>query len=374
MEICRAIDLCSGPAQAGLFPEDVYFVAQDLRRWPELRFPDDRMEIRNIDPVRLHTLENIWIVSTYLRLKAQGLNVRIVDRLIPDAINICTAESLIYAPSSHRAFIVAVQADRATLGWGDYTLVQSPVHAARTRTCLIDHWPQPGLVGRDPARGDDIRRVGYLGYSENVASLFRGEDFRKSLASLGVDWSIRERPAEWHNYSDLDLCLAVRGTSNVWIRTKPATKLFHAWITGCPALLGREPAYRYWGEPGRDYFEISNPAEALKTVRMHQRDPGLYRKVLEHGRAKASEHEEPAVLRQWIAVISGPVWSAFLRWRTDASGTVMIRAATRRVARLAAPIRRQAFFLRANGIDGVRRRLRRLWSRALAMADREPEA
>jgi hypothetical protein len=339
----------------------VYFVAQDLRRlWPELKRPDARLGIHQVDPMRLHTNESIWVISTYLRLKERQLNVKIVDRLVPGAINICTAESLIRTPGSHRAFIVPAQADRGNLGWGDFTLVQSPVHAARSRTCLIDCWPQPGLLARDPGRGDSIRRVGYLGYLENLASPFRGEDFRAALASLGVDWIIRERAAEWHDYSDLDLCLAVRGTSDVWIRTKPATKLFHAWITGCPGLLGAEPAYRYWGKRGRDYLEVNNPVEALETVRMLQRDPVLYRSIRERGRAKAHDHDEDAVVQQWVGVIFGPIWEAFTRWRTDRPGTILLRAATRRVERLTAPVRRHVFFLKAGGGAGVRRRLRRL--------------
>lgn len=359
MGLCRAIDWQSGPGPSGRFPEDIYFVVPDLRRlWPELRSPDDCIEIREVNPWRLATNESTWVVSTYLRLKAHGWNAKIVDQLVPDAINICTAEGVIYAPNSHRAFLVPAQGDRATLGWGDYTLVQSPVHATRPRTCLIDLWPQPGLLARDPARSDGIRRVGYLGYFENLATSFRTERFRTALASLGVEWVIREKPPEWHNYSDLDLCLAVRRPSRVWIRNKPATKLFHAWITGCPALLGREPAYRYWGEPGEDYFEVANPVEALEMVRMLQRDPALYRRIRERGQAKASDHDEDAVTRQWIGAISGPVWAAFSRWRTDRPSTILVRAAKRRVAQVTAPTRRRLFFLRGGG---VRRRIAKLW-------------
>ncbi len=359
MDICRAIDWYATPDPSGRFPEDIYFVVPDLRHlWPELRSPDDWIEIRQVNPWRLATNESTWVVSTYLRLKAHRWNVKIVDQLVPDAINVCTAERVIYAPDSHRAFIVAAQGDRGTLGWGDYTLVQSPVHATRPRTCLIDLWPQPGLLARDPIRGDSIRRVGYLGYSENLATSFRVEPFRTGLAAFGVDWIIREKPTEWHNYLDLDLCLAVRGTSQVWIRNKPATKLFHAWITGCPALLGREPAYQYWGDPGRDYFDVNNPAEALDTVRMLQHNPALYRSIRERGWAKATDHDEVAVMRQWIGVISGPVWEAFTRWRTDRPRTILVRAATRRVEQVTAPIRRRVFFLRAGG---VRRRIDKLW-------------
>jgi Glycosyl transferases group 1 len=363
VDICRAIDWKSDPASTSKFPEDVYFVAPDLRRlWPELGHPDDRIEIGQVDPWRLTTNESTWIVSTYLRLKKHGLNVKITDRLVPDAINICTAEDVIYTPNSHLAFIVPAQGDRGNFGWGDYTLVQSPLHATRSRTCLIDLWPQPGLLARDPARGDTIRKVAYLGYSENLAPLFRAESFRKALASLGVEWIFRERPTEWHDYSDLDLCLAVRGTSKVWIRTKPATKLFHAWISGCPALLGPEPAYQYWGEPGRDYLEVNDPADALEAVRKLQSNPNLYRSIRERGRAKAPDHDEPAVVRQWVGVISGPIWETFSRWRTVRPASIVLRAAQRRVERLTAPVRRHVFFLKAGGVPGVRRRLRKLVS------------
>jgi hypothetical protein len=146
----------------------------------------------------------------------------------------------------------------------------------------------------------------------------------------------------------------------VWIRTKPATKLFHAWITGCPALLGREPAYRYWGEPGRDYLEVTTPTEALDAVRMLQRDPALYRSIRDRGRAKGSDHGEDALVRQWVAVLSGPIWEAFTRWRTDRASTILMRAAARRVQRLTAPVRRHVFFLRAGGVAGIRQRLRKL--------------
>lgn len=362
MGICRAIDSFSAPTPPRGFPEPVYFVAQDLRRlWPELNGPDARLELRQVHPTRLHTNESIWVVSTYLRLKERGLNVKIVDHLVPDAVNVCTAEGLIHTPGSHRAFIVAVQADRGNLGWGDYTLVQSPVHARRSRTCLIDCWPQPGLLARDLGRRDDIRRVAYLGYSENLAPPFRGETFRAGLASLGVEWVIREKAAEWHDYSDLDLCLAVRGTSDTWIQTKPATKLFHAWITGCPALLGAEPAYRYWGEPGHDYLEVDSPAQAIEAVRLLQRDTTLYRSIRERGRAKAVDHDEDAIERQWAAVLAGPISEAFSRWRTDRPGTLLLRALRRRLEHVTVPIRRHVFFLKAGGVPGLRHRLRRAW-------------
>ncbi len=359
MFICRAIDWSSHTSLSGTFLEDVYFVVPALRRlWPELSPPDGWMNIPAVDPWRLTSLESIWVVSTYLRLKAKGWNVKISDRVVPDAINVCASDDVIYVPDSHRAFILAIQADRGPLGWGDYTLVQSPLQARRARTCLIDHWPQPGLLSRDPARGDHIRRVGYLGYSENLAPSFRGERFRTELAALGVEWVLKEKPTEWHDYSDLDLCLGVRGTSQVWVRNKPATKLFHSWMTGSPALLGNEPAYRYWGDPGRDYLEVSDLASVLNAVRRLQRDTTTYRDLRERGRAKAADHDEAAVMRQWIGVLSGPAWQAFSQWRSARPSRILVRATARHLAQVTVPARRRIFFLRAGG---VRRRVDKLW-------------
>jgi hypothetical protein len=205
--------------------------------------------------------------------------------------------------------------------------------------------------------------VGYLGYAESLAGAFRQDSFRKELANLGVDWVLRERPADWNNYSDLDLCLAVRDISEVWIRTKPPTKLFHAWLTGCPALLGREPAFRYWGEPGIDYFEVTNPAEARIVIQRLQSDPALYRSIQQRGLLKGPAHDEQAVLRQWVATITGPIDQAFQHWQTDHCGSLVVRAVARRAERIVAPLRRHFFYVRVGGLKRISRRLRRAFTR-----------
>jgi hypothetical protein len=58
--------------------------------------------------------------------------------------------------------------------------------------------------------------------------------------------------------------------------------------------------------------------------------------------------------------MSGPIWEAFTRWRTERRATILWRAASRRVERLTAPVRRHVFFLKAGGVPSVRRRLRKL--------------
>jgi len=341
------------------FERPVFFVAHELkRRWPELDNPDACMNVREVPTERWGPGENIWIVSSYLKLKARGLNVRIVDRLVPDAINVCYLDAVLNATRAHRAFLAIAQGDRCYLSWGDYTLAQSPELAKSANSCLIDMWPQPGLLPRDPSRGDHIKRIGYTGYKGNLAAVFRTDAFRNQLAKLGIELVIRDHEDHWHDFSDLDLHLAIRDTPWQWVRTKPSTKLVHSWITGCPGLLGPEPSYRYWGDDGRDYFEVNSPEDVLRTVARLKNNPELYRAVQRRGWEKAKVHDEDAVCRQWAAVLAGPVTEQYEAWRQAGQMTWMGRDMRRRVQRVGAYVSRKWFFFRVKGRDVARERIR----------------
>lgn len=355
--IPTALDLAERDDLRPLNPDrPVYFVASQLRRsFPEIEPPDGSMLLAHVPRTRLHLIENTWIVSTYLRLKEAGLPVRISDRLQPDHVNICTDERLLRDPAAGKAFIVAVQADRGYGGWGDFTLCQSPAMIRGQKTCLIDHWPQPGLIPRDESRGDDIRRIGYFGYAGNLAAPYRDPSFARRLADIGVEWVALEDPSKWHDYSGFDLCLAVRDIPEIWIRTKPSTKLVHAWITGCPALLGPEPSYRFWGRPGEDYVEIRSPDEAVEWVDRLRSDPALYRRMIEQGKAQAPRHDEAAVLGQWEALLRrlGPEVTQSTSWaKRDL-----------RLRRVAAAAGRRWFYLRAKGLRATTKGLARRFAR-----------
>lgn len=360
--ILRAHDLPSAAYDALDGSPPVYFVARQLRRrWPELSTPDSYVELARVPRARLAPNENIWIVSTYLRLKSRGMNVRITDRLVPDHVNVCSDVSLLWKwnRQSHRAFVVTAKGDQAIGGWGNYHLAQSPALVRDRSSCLIDMWPQPGLIPRDPSRGMRVERLGYVGPLFNLAAPFRSESFRRQLADIGVELVMRADSERWHDFSDLDLFLAVRHDTRYCIRTKPATKLVHAWLTGCVALLGDEPSYRYWGEDGRDYFQVRTPEEAIEVVRRLKEDPAHYRSVQELGWAKGPLHDEESVCRQWAAVLAGPVTESFERWRSAGEVTVLMRAAWRQVQKPLTQVTRRLFYLRAEGIRGFCRGLAR---------------
>jgi len=339
----------------------VHFVAAELkRRWPEL-VESSAAPIAlgpSLGP-RLFLNENIWVVSTFIRLRDRGCSVTIGDRPNPDAINVCAERD---ALTGGPAFIVATQGDRGRLVWADHTLAQSPVMAEAPRTSLIDMWPQPGLTRRDPQRGSNISRLAYFGYPDNLAAAFRREAFRRELGKLGVEFVLKEQPDTWHDYSDVDLCLAVRDLPWHWVKTKPSTKLVHAWLTGVPGLLGPEPSYQYWGSDGEDYFEVRTPADVLAAVKRLKDEPRLYEDVQRRGYEKGKDHDEEAVCRQWERLLWGPIAERFEQWRQAGRATWAYRGVRRRVHRVTAPISEKWFYLRARGwrkglARGIGRRL-----------------
>jgi len=338
----------------------VYFVAHHLRkRWPELLDERATLPMGDIPATRWAPLENIWIVSTYLRLRNAGHDVRIVERPVSDSVNVCCENNVASAGIGSGCFVVLTQGDREQLSWADHSLVQSPEQLTGSKTTLIKHWPQPGLIGRDASRGGRIERMGYIGPLENLAAAYRTDAFRGELAKLGVELVIRDRPEQWHDFSDLDLFIAVRDWPWHLIKTKPATKLVHAWLTGVPALLGPEPSFAYWGANCEDYFEVNTPERALAVVKRLKHDPALYESVRQRGFVKGRQHDEAAVIQQWVEVLNGPVRDAFERWRAVGPMTWKMRAVRRQWQRLSAPVQQKWFTLRRRGWRAITRKLGR---------------
>src|SRR5688572_5688840 len=65
-------------------PHTVYFLNRDRERWGDL--------IGNLNPPPVETFsdrqviaKDIWIVQTYAQLRRRGLDVQLVDKLVPEA-------------------------------------------------------------------------------------------------------------------------------------------------------------------------------------------------------------------------------------------------------------------------------------------------
>jgi len=191
-----------------------------------------------------------WIVQTYLQLKCRGLDVHLVPHYIPDAICVVSREELmqrsLFKCLPFRSYLVVCQQDRPRPFICEHRIVQNQLNQLGDRDHYLPHWSQPDLKIRSPERGDLIKTLTFKGRWYYLPPAYKNDAFITRLQAIGVEL-ITEPDYEvnlksWTDYSTVDLLLAVRQRSDIYLNSKPPTKLINAWMAGCPALLGTEPA------------------------------------------------------------------------------------------------------------------------------------
>lgn len=265
----------------------------------------------------------IWTLQTYARLQEAGYDdIAISETLPKKGIVLFVPEPDIVRSfrqqwtRAHRDLLVCtMRADVVDFRFpfADAEIVQNGRFADEQRSFHIPHWPQPGLIPRDPSRGTEIRTITFKGDQGNLHPDFRSERFLRFLADSGIEMAFegpstseeRHKFAAWHDYSESDLVLAVRKS---WVDgglrpEKPASKLINAWHAGVPALLGPEYAYRELRQSELDYIEIASLDEAIEAIERLQSDPALYRAMVENGRERARSFTPERITERWAEVL-----------------------------------------------------------------------
>lgn len=333
----------------------VVFVSERLdSRWQDLRDVGTAPRIQDLPSTRFLVLEDIWIVSTFLRLREAGVPVEIDSCPREDSINIVCTPRVLLGSLPRRSVIVSIRADRVAQTWGDLSLVQNPLNLDRPTDWLIDHWPQPNIIPRRSERGDRVERVGVIGPVSSMAAEIRDPRFQARLESMGFELVIRSDGTSWNDYSDLDVQLTYRVAPKATLRCKPATKIVQSWIARCPAITAIEPCFRAVGRSGVDYLEATSAPEIISHLQNLRDQPDFYRSLIECGSSRARSHDEAAVLRQWIAFLEGPA-SSLLRHRLSGKAPARSRLLTRAsvigsVARYKVFLRKEMIYSRLRGM------------------------
>lgn len=260
----------------------------------------------------LQTGERAWILQSYLRLRAAGRPVELVGRAPADGLVVFHAKQegeLLRSGPGLGAVLVGCRADNRQPLAAEFELLQNGRWAAPGERFWVPHWPQPGLLPRDPGRGDRFERIAYKGFLENLAPEFRSGRWERFLAERGLAWVVDAMPfrgagtdlaaSSWADFRDLDAVLAVRAPSPGREHSKPATKLTNAWLAGVIPLLGPEPAFAELRRSELDYVEVRGVEEAMAAVERLRAAPGEIRRRIEHGRSRAPEFGVDAVRRRW---------------------------------------------------------------------------
>jgi hypothetical protein len=219
----------------------------------------------------------------------------------------------------------------------------------------MPHWPETGLIPRDPARGDSFVNVSYFGLPARLAPQLRGAQFAARLREQGFNFRIVGRD-RWNDYSDTDAVLAVRSFAPISWHKFPPTKLYNCWIAGVPGLLGGESAYQAERRSEYDYFEVRSADEVLATLLRLRDDPNLRAAVARNCAERAAGVDPMRIAETWAAFLNSvavPAWRDWQR-RSDASRTAF------RIARLFRYLQFSSADFAVRGISFVRKRLRAL--------------
>lgn len=272
--------------------------------------------LRQIDPDRDWTDMRLgrdrWIVQPYLRLRARGWNVTLGSDVPSTGVVVYHKEThrevLRRFPRGGDAVLVACRADFRSADEADFEVVQNGFYQDPSRVFFIPFWPQPGLIARDPARGHTVENVAFKGHVGNLLPELRSAEFQQFLSQHGMRLvldTLGERdtsvpvPAAWHDYSAVDVVLAVRPRGGREHTHKPGTKLYNAWLAGVPAILSNDYAYRELRRSELDYIEVESVEDVRAALLRLREDRALYEAMVANGRDRGRDFSVESITDRW---------------------------------------------------------------------------
>lgn len=273
-----------------------------------------------------------WILQTYLRLQESGFSCQLVSTIPEEGILVGHRESLTYDfKPNPKLFLVCVKGDQNSLPYAQLHIVQNiqEVKAAPiqiqsfkeeryllpSQRYYLPHWPQPGLITRSPEKKDQFNNVVYLGITYNLAPELRQKSWLETVESLGLNWYTETNGNRWHDYSKVDVIVAVRSFDRrnhyPW---KPATKLYQAWHAGVPAILGPESAFQAERKSDLDYIEVTSVTELIEALKRLKDKPALRQAMIENGWERAKETQPETLTKRWSDFLTNICIPAYEKW------------------------------------------------------------
>jgi hypothetical protein len=297
-----------------------------------------------------------WTLRTYLLLHEAGVACEMCHTLPSSGIVVAHRD---FFPDDCRPgpelLMVCIIADRLQPGlnglhpFAQYALLQNPRDRMIAEpdplwpASFMPFWPQPGLIPRDPNRGDIFQNVAYFGWPQNLQESLNESAWRRRLEELGLSWRIVPR-WQWHDYSQIDAVVAIRSFSGRDFGYKPATKLYNAWHAGVPSIIGVESAFQAERRSDLDYIEAGSFEAAVDALRRLRDDVALRHAMVANGKQRAAESSAARLTQRWASFLAGEATHAWSRWRglsaneqanffdRRAAATEAIRAAAAEVA------------------------------------------
>lgn len=255
------------------------------------------------------TTEAAWLGRSFLILREFGWSVSCSATFEQGAINAISADRIDARIVPLPVFTVVFQSDLRWFAHGDAFIVQNPTqHSARRRRFYIPHWPPPVVIPRDRSR-TNVTRVGLMGIPWIRA--LSTSSFRCIFAHLGLDVIDLWKERRWHNYSDIDVLIAIRSFDRRTHDTKPPWKLFTAWLARCPLVAGNDSAFSYEGDPNRDYIRVTTIEEMCSAITRLRDDSEYYRQIVEAGCEKSKDISIVRIESRWAQVFVSHIFPVY---------------------------------------------------------------
>lgn len=256
-----------------------------------------------------------WILQTWARFRLAGLPAVLSPELPSSGLAVLHADD--FAAYDHQAlpaalWTVVCRADRPPVWRADFEIVQNPTQADGRRAFYVHHWSQPGLIPRDPERGATLRNAAYYGMFKHLPPQLQSEDWPRRIRSLGLEWVMpgnvtSDAPIDFtrlHDYSTIDLVLALRDPARGPADHKPPTKLINAWLAGIPAIVSPDSAYQALRTNELDFIEAADPNHAIAAIVRLRSDPALYAAMCRRAAERAAEVSPAATTARWHQLLT----------------------------------------------------------------------
>lgn len=307
------------------FPPIYFYIPQ--RDWPN-SIPQKAEELRPANVLQT------WILQTYLRLQESGFTCQLVGTMPEEGIVVAYRYSLPYeSKPTPNVLWVCVKGDQNPHPYAHIHVVQNhreveapalQIQSVKEDRYLLagqrfylPHWPQAGVIPRDPARGDRFENVVYFGVSYNLAPELRAPEWKAQLETMGLHWRVEQHRHLWNDFSEVDVIVAVRSfdrqSNYPW---KPASKLYNAWNARVPAILGPESAFQGERKSELDYIEVKSDRQAIAALQRLRDDKQLRQDMVENGKQRAVEIAPENLAKRWRNFLVDICVPAYENWRT----------------------------------------------------------
>ncbi len=246
------------------------------------------------------TAEN-WIYQSWARLKQAGytttLSLKIPSQGIVFALGSSLSKEVRTPPGM---CLVDIVADATPHPAAHAYIVQNRIQQKYIpNSFFIPHWPQPKMIPRSPDRGDRFENITFVGNPYNLAPELQEPEWHNHLRrTLGLSFTIKS-PYQWHNYSDVDAIVAIRSFSSSRYLSKPATKLYNAWLAGVPFIGGHDIAYADEGCPEKNYLVAASREELIAHLYRLKKDLSFRNELVANGHHQGNLYTQQKTEERW---------------------------------------------------------------------------